>query len=151
MLCYALLSYIGSSYGQLGLQNRIFKNHAKESCRNRESGKFLYELLAQSGTTWNFISLAVFQTTAPKQLVLSAEAIMCSLFFSYALKTYREFRLPELPHVDLDISVNRSDPLAIEGHVLTNQVHQKRHRTLRYCHKIELRDNADLYLTAAAG
>ena len=33
--------------------------------------------------------------------------------------------MPELPHVDLDKSVNRSDPLAIEGHVLTNQIHNK--------------------------
>ena len=32
-----------------------------------------------------------------------AEAIMCSLFSSYGLEIYRDFRLPELPSVDPEI------------------------------------------------
>ena len=43
--------------------------------------------MAESGTTWHFVALAVFQITAPKQLVLIAEAIMCFLISTYALKT----------------------------------------------------------------
>ena len=35
-------------------------------------------MMVKSGTTWNFIALAVSQITAPKQLVLIAEVIMCS-------------------------------------------------------------------------
>ena len=71
--------------------------------------------MAESGTTWKFIGLVVFQDTAPKQLVLIAEAIMCSLFSSYGLEIYRDFRPPGLPSVESDISVNRSDPLAPEN------------------------------------
>lgn len=61
--------YVGSSYGQLGLENRIYQNHAKEAYRKRSGGKYLYDLMGESGTTWRFIALAVFPTTAPKQLV----------------------------------------------------------------------------------
>ena len=43
--------------------------------------------MAESGTAWKFIALEVFQIIAPKQLVLIAEAIMCSLISTYALKT----------------------------------------------------------------
>ena len=87
--------YIGSSWGESGLQNRIFKNHAKQSYRKRDNGKYLYALMDEAGTTWKFVALAVFRDTAPKQLVLIAEAIMCSLFSSYTLKAYRDFRPPE--------------------------------------------------------
>ena len=43
-------SYFRASYGQRGLQRRIFKNHAMESPRNIPSnkGKYLYDLRAQS-------------------------------------------------------------------------------------------------------
>ena len=47
--------------------------------------QFPYATLCES-----YDALAFFQTTAPKQLVLIAEAIMCSLFSSYALKIYRD-------------------------------------------------------------
>ena len=60
---------------------------------------------------------------------LIAEAIMCSLFFSYTLKAYRDFRLPELPNVDLGRSLHRTDPLEPDGHILTDQIHQQLH----YC------------------
>ena len=93
-------------------------------------GKFLYELMARPGTTWHFLALAVFETAVPQSLVLIAEAIMSSLFSSFTHEVYRGFRLPELPYVHLDVSVNRSDPLEIDGHVLTNQVLQQRHYTL---------------------
>ena len=124
--------YIGSSYGKDGLQRRVFKDHGSQSHRNLEStrGKYLYDLMAQSGTTWNFVGLVVFKDEQPKQLVLIAEAIMCSLFSSFGLEAYQNLRLPGLPSVDLDICVNRSDPLAIEGHVWTNQIAQDQHRTL---------------------
>ena len=69
-----------------------------------------------------YVALAVFKNIVPQQLVLIVEAAMCSLFSSYALKRYRDFRLPELPHVDLDVSVDRRDPLEIDGYVLTNQI-----------------------------
>ena len=72
----------------------------------------------------------VFEDTAPKQLVLIAEAIMCSFFSTYGLEIYRDFRLPELPSVDSDISVNPSDPLAPEGHLFTTQRAEGQHRTL---------------------
>ena len=86
--------------------------------------------MAETNTTWKIVALAVFKDTMPQQLVLIVEAIMCSLFSSYALKRYRNFRLPELPHGVLDVSVNRSDPLEIDGHILTNQMLQQQYRTL---------------------
>ena len=86
--------------------------------------------MEEIGTTWKFVGLAVFEQTAPKQLVLLAEAIFCSLFSSYTLKTYRNLRLPELPIVDLACSANRSDPLEPEGHILTDQIMHQRYHTL---------------------
>ena len=76
--------YVGSSYGKQGLEHRVFKNHGMESYRKREEGKYLYQLMARSGTTWHFIALAVFETAVPQSLVLIAEAIMSSLFSPYA-------------------------------------------------------------------
>ena len=108
----------------------VFENRAKESHRNRESGKFLYALMDEVGTTWKFVGLAVFEEAAPKQLVLLAEAIFCFLFASYTLNTHRNFRIPELPRVDLACSANRSDPLEPEGHILTDQIHHLRKCTL---------------------
>ena len=101
-----------------------------QSYRKNNDGKYLYALMDEAGTTWIFIALAVFETAVPKPLVLIAEAIMCSLFASYAPEVYREFRLSDLSYTDLDVCVNRSNPLEVEGHVLTNGVRNKYTRTL---------------------
>ena len=47
--------------------------------------QFPYAILSEG-----YDALAVFQTTAPKQLVPIPEVIICSLFASYALKKYRD-------------------------------------------------------------
>ena len=73
---------VGSSWGQQGLKYRIFKNHANVNYRNSpiQRTEYLYDLMAEPGTTWKFVCLAIFEETVPKQLVLIAEGIMCSLF-----------------------------------------------------------------------
>ena len=71
--------------------------------------------MAEPGTTWKFVCLAIFEETVPKQLVLIAEGIMCSSFSSFSHDIYRKLRLPGLPFVDRKSAVNRSDPLAPEG------------------------------------
>ena len=58
--------------------------------------------MAEPGTTWKFVCLAVFHDKMPKELILITEAIMCFLFSSYGLNVYREFRLAGLPAVDYD-------------------------------------------------
>ena len=67
----------------------------------------------------------------PKQLVLIAEGIMCSLFSSFSHEIYRKLRLPGLPFVDCKSAVNRSDPLAPEGHCLTDQKQRQQQSTLK--------------------
>ena len=124
--------YVGSSYGEQGLKHRVFENHGSTTHRNLPDrrGKYLYELMAETGTTWHFVGLAVFEEKVPKQLVLVTEAIMCSLFFTYRLKIYQKFRPSTLPFVDSSVAVNRSDPLAPEKLLFTTQRQEGQHRTL---------------------
>ena len=63
------------------------------------------------GTTAKSACLAIFDEHQPTALILIAEAIMASLFGALGTQAYRELRLPELPTVDWNWALNRSDPM----------------------------------------
>ena len=55
---------------------------------------------------------------------------MYSFFASYRNYIYWTFRLRQLPSVDHDIIINRSDPLAPDGHFLTDTTSRAQRSTL---------------------
>ena len=67
-----------------------------------------------------FVSFMMASRLSPKSNFLSS---LHPSFFRQDISLTRN-------HTEISTSVNRSDPLTIEGHVLTNQVLQRQHRTL---------------------
>ena len=104
-------AYVGSSYGQLGMQNRILKNHLNPHHRSQEPSKALYIAMNKPGATTWFICLVKFKQRVPIGAVLLAEDMCASLFGTFRSKQYREIRLSELSEVNWEYGLNRSDPL----------------------------------------
>ena len=111
--CGQTCVYIGSSYGKGGIKWRIIKNHLSQSYRNREPSKCLYIVMDELGATTFFICLARYPRRVSVAQILLTEAVCCSIFGSLNLEQYRSLRLKELPQVDWDCGLNRSDPLQI--------------------------------------
>ena len=107
------LLYVGSSYGQKGLINRINKNHRSPSYRKKYPDKTFYVAMDTPGSITRFIRLIWFPNPVPTGLVLLAEAVCCSLFGSYDHAVYHRARPHSLPAVDWNNGLNRSDPLKI--------------------------------------
>ena len=91
--------YTGSSYGKLGLQNRVFKNHLDPAYRAREPYKALYMAMARPGAKTYFIALAVFKQRVPAELVLLAEATFMLLFGSLKTRISQVLTNPSPPAI----------------------------------------------------
>ncbi|MCJ1246208.1 hypothetical protein MMC30_003414 [Trapelia coarctata] len=72
--------YIGSSYGLLGLQNRVFRNHLNPAYRSHDRYKALYNAMDAPGAVIHFILLAAYDTRVETPQVLLTEAVCASLF-----------------------------------------------------------------------
>lgn len=103
--------YIGSSYGQQGMKNGILKNHLNPHYRSKDPFKALYIAMDKPGTTTSFVSLLNYEKRVPIGAVLLAEAMCASLFGSFDSEQYRKVRLRDLPEVNWEYGLNRSDPL----------------------------------------
>jgi len=95
-----VLLYVGSSYGKLGLQNRVFSNHLRPTYRAKYPFKALYSAMDKKKTTTSFILLAQYSKRVEQSQILLQGAICCFLFGSFGAKAYRELRAAELPEVD---------------------------------------------------
>jgi hypothetical protein len=61
--------------------------------------------------TTSFIRLASYTEPVPIAKVLLTEAVCCSIFGSFNSELYCEPRMKELPKVDWNYGLNKSDPL----------------------------------------
>jgi hypothetical protein len=130
--------YIGSSYGKLGIQNRI-KDHLSQLYRENDTSKAFYIAMEKPGAATSFILLASYPTTTPVAQVLLTEAVCCSIFGTLKSKIHLRLRLKELPKVNWEYGLNRSDPLQSMRFGLTtigNDITTyRRLRTLNNCLK----------------
>ena len=69
--------------------------------------------MEEPGAFTHFIRLASYPTRTSVAQILLTEAVCCSIFGSLNMEKYRSLRLRELPQVDWDCGLNRSDPLQI--------------------------------------
>ena len=109
--CGHTKAYVESSYGQHGLENRIFKNHLNPNYRSGYPFKALYIAMNQPSTTTSFVGLLKYEQRVPIGAVLLAEAMCTSLFDTFNSEGYRKIRLRDLPEVNWQWGLNRSDPL----------------------------------------
>ena len=109
--CDQIETYIGSSYGRQGMRNRILKNHLNPQYRSKDPFKALYIAMNKPSVTTSFVGLLSYQQSVPIGAVLLAEAMCASLFGTFDSERYREIRLSDLPEVNWEYSLNRSDPL----------------------------------------
>jgi hypothetical protein len=103
--------YIGSLYGKGGLQKRIVKNHLCQRYRDNEPNKALYIAMSEQGARTFFICLSKYKEIALVGQVLLTESVCCAIFGSLKSPQYQELRFHELPTVDWQHGLNRSDPL----------------------------------------
>jgi hypothetical protein len=102
--------YIGSSYGTSGLKNRIINGHQSQANRRREKEKPLYVAMEEQDTTTFFIPLIIYKEVVETGQVLLAESVCCAIFGTLNSEEYRQIRLEQLPKVDWNYGLNRSDP-----------------------------------------
>jgi hypothetical protein len=67
----------------------------------------------EPGATTFFIRLASYLRRVSVAQILLIKAVCCSIFGSLNLEQYQRLRLKELPQVDWDWGLNKSDPLQI--------------------------------------
>jgi hypothetical protein len=65
----------------------------------------------EPGAITFFIRLSSYTEAVSSPQVLLTESVCCSIFGTFSLKQYQELRLKELPPVNWDWGLNRSDPL----------------------------------------
>lgn len=86
-----------------------------------------------------FIRLASYPRRVSVAQILLTEAVCCSIFGSLNTEQYRRLRLKELPQVDWDCGLNRSDPLQIwrsgDETIGNDSSSYRRLRTLENCPK----------------
>jgi len=106
-----VLNYVGSSYGGQGLKHRILKNHLNPRYRSKDPSKALYAAMDEPGTVTSFVRLMTFEKEVAIGQVLLAKATCACLLGTYDTQEYREMRSKDLPYVDWERGLNRSDPL----------------------------------------
>lgn len=93
------------------MKNRILKNHLNPRYRSQNPFKALYIAMNKPNVTTSFVCLLSYKQRVPTGAVLLAEAMCASLFGTFDSERYREIRLSELPEVNWEYDLNRSDPL----------------------------------------
>ena len=93
------------------MKNRILKNHLNPHYRSQNPFKALYIAMNKPSATTSFICLLSYKQHVPSGAVLLAEAMCASLFGTFDSERYRKIRISELPEVNWEYGLNRSDPL----------------------------------------
>lgn len=127
--------YIGSSWGRLGVQNRVVKG---KTVRNGEPSRVVYQEMEQSGAITHFNCLFNFRTIVSAGLVLLTKAVFCTLFATYNNDLFHKLApCCCLPAVKWSKFLNRSSPLKDyhEGNSLLglSTTLYKRLRILQHC------------------
>ena len=108
---YGAEVYAGSSYGKMGLGNRILNNHRNAAHRRGIPQKILYQAMDRAGSTTNFLRLATYPPKTVTAQILLTEAVSASLFGTVQNKVYLDSRHPSLPAANNIVGLNRSDPV----------------------------------------
>ena len=90
-------TYVGSSYGNLGIENRVLNGHMNPTYRDTQPEKALYVAMKEPGATTSFVCLLRYRKKTSTGQVLLAEAVCAALFGTFGSRMYREIRLCELP------------------------------------------------------
>ncbi|KAK6004222.1 hypothetical protein QM012_009072 [Aureobasidium pullulans] len=107
--------YAGSSYGEGGLEKRVYREHLNPDYRaTRPSKHYLH--MEQEGVEPHIVPLTVFPDRQPLEVVVLAESIMADIFGAHSSRFNHDHRHPLLPEARFGGGLNVIEPLMTEGH-----------------------------------
>ena len=113
----------------------MYKNHFRQSYRNRYPKKFLYTLLNDENIIPFWVCLARFEAQVNGIVVVFAEAMLTCILGTLDTVDYRSNRSLELPSIDWRKGANRSSPLVYEdgiGGEMSRKKHRKTYSKVKY-------------------